>query len=78
MLAVSDKDLAIFQSSEIDLGNNYTYVYTIPKNEFFHVYGQIDDFLIVTFVNKINGKDVIFCGFVRHEENINILQNEQK
>lgn len=74
MLAVSDKDLAIFQSSEIDLGNNYTYVYTIPKNELFHTYGQIDDFLIVTFVRK----DVIFCGLVKYDENINILKNEQK
>ena len=38
MLALSDKELPIFQSSETDLGNYYTYVYTIPKGEYFHTF----------------------------------------
>lgn len=74
MLAVSDKELPIFQSSETDLGNYYTYVYTIPKGEYFHVYGQIDDLLVITYVRN----NIIFCGLVEHKEYINILNNEQK
>lgn len=74
MLAVSDKDLPIWQSSECDLGDTYSYVYTIPKNNPFHVYGQIDDFYIVTYVNK----KIIYCGLVRFADDINLISNEQK
>ena len=60
-LAFSKSAIPIFQSSEIDVGNTFTYVYTIPKDHLFHVYGAIDDFLIVTYIHN----NIIYSGLVK-------------